>query len=76
VYPLFVATQPIDKIPLTVALQRLGRNVTTVTNTHAKIGELLDALFSMRPVSYEGKLAISSSQNFLFQNKEIGLKMA
>jgi hypothetical protein len=43
------------KFPLIVASQRLGRNVTAVTNTHATIEELLDASFSMRPVSYQGK---------------------
>jgi hypothetical protein len=48
--------------PPIVAVQRLCRNVTAVTNTHATIGELLDASFSMWPVSYQGKYAISSSQ--------------
>jgi hypothetical protein len=43
------------KIALIVARQRLGRNVTAVTNTHATIEELLDASFSMWPVSYQGK---------------------
>jgi hypothetical protein len=38
-----------------VARQRLGRNVTAVTNTRATIQELLDASFSMWPVSYQGK---------------------
>jgi hypothetical protein len=52
--------------PPIVARQRLGRNVTAVTNTHATIHELLYALFSMWPVSYQRKQAISSSQNFLF----------
>jgi hypothetical protein len=33
--------------PLIVARQRLGRNVTAVTNTHATIEKLLDASFSM-----------------------------
>jgi hypothetical protein len=62
---------------LIVARQRIGRNVTAVTNTHATLGVLLDASFSLWPVSYEGKQAISSSQNFLyfFQNKEIWLKI-
>jgi hypothetical protein len=54
------------KIHLIVATQWLDRNVTTVTNTHATIEELLDASFSMWSVSYQGKLAIISSQNFLF----------
>jgi hypothetical protein len=53
-------------IPPIVARQRLGRNVTAVTNTYATIEELLDASFSMRSVSYQGKQAISSSQSFLF----------
>jgi hypothetical protein len=50
-------------IPLIVARQRLGKSVTAVMNTHAKIEELLDSLFLMWPVSYQGKKAISSSQN-------------
>jgi hypothetical protein len=41
-------------VPPIVARQRLGRNVTAVTNTHATIDELLDASFSMWPVSYQG----------------------
>jgi hypothetical protein len=40
--------------PPIVGRQRLGKNVTTAKNTHATI-ELLDASFSMRPVSYQGK---------------------
>jgi hypothetical protein len=56
-----VAKQRLGKNHLIVA--RLGRNVTAVTNTHATIEELFDASFSM---SYQGKYAISSSQNFLF----------
>jgi hypothetical protein len=36
------------------ARQRLIRNVTAVTNTHAARDELLDT-FSMWPVSYQGK---------------------
>jgi hypothetical protein len=38
-----------------VARQRLVRNVTAVTNTHAIIEELLGASFLMCPVSYQGK---------------------
>jgi hypothetical protein len=49
-----------------VARQRLGRNVTAVTNTHATIEELLDASFSMWPLSHQVKQAIRSSHNFLF----------
>jgi hypothetical protein len=41
--------------PPDVARQRLGRNVTAVTNTHEKIEELLVASISMWPVSYQGK---------------------
>jgi hypothetical protein len=37
------------KISPIVASQRLGRNVTALTNTHAAV-ELLDASFSMCPV--------------------------
>jgi hypothetical protein len=44
------ATIEEGKNPFTIARQRLGRNVTAVTNTHATIEELLDALFSMWPV--------------------------
>jgi hypothetical protein len=62
--PLIVARQRLGKSPLIVARQRLGknhpivarqrlvRNVTAVTNMHATIEELLDASFSMWPVSY------------------------
>jgi hypothetical protein len=64
--PLIVARQRLSKNPPTVARQRPGRNVTAVTNTYATIEELLDASFSMWPVSYQGKYAISYSQNFLF----------
>jgi hypothetical protein len=52
-------------VPPIVARQRLGTNVTVVTNTHATIEELLDASFPMWLVSYRGKKAIGSSQNFL-----------
>jgi hypothetical protein len=53
--PPIVARQRLGKNPPIVARQRLGRNVTAVTNTHATIEELLDASFSMWPVSYQGK---------------------
>jgi hypothetical protein len=53
--PLIVARQQFFKNSLIVASQRLGRNVTAVKNTHATIGELLDASFSMWLVSYQGK---------------------
>jgi hypothetical protein len=64
--PPVVARQRTDKIRFIVARQRLGRSVTPVTNTRATIEELLDAQFLMWPVSYQGKEAISSSQNFLY----------
>jgi hypothetical protein len=51
---LIVARRRLGKNPLIVVRQRLGRNVTAVTNTHAAIEELLDASFSMWPVSYQG----------------------
>jgi hypothetical protein len=44
VYPI-VDRQRLGKNPPTVARQRLDRNVTAVTNTHATIEELLDASF-------------------------------
>jgi hypothetical protein len=53
--PLMVAGQRFGKNPLVVARKRLGKNVTAVTNTHATIEELLDASFSMWPVTYQGK---------------------
>jgi hypothetical protein len=62
---LIVASQRLGKNPLIVARQRLSRNVNAVTNTQAAIEELLDASFSMWPVSYHGKQA-NSSLNFLF----------
>jgi hypothetical protein len=42
--------------PPIVARQRLGKNVTAAINTHATIEELLDTSFSMRSVSYQGKV--------------------
>jgi hypothetical protein len=64
--PLIVARQWLGKYPPIVARQRPGRNIAVVTNTHATIEELLDGSFSMWPVSYQGKYAISSSENFLY----------
>jgi hypothetical protein len=46
--------------------QRLGKDVTAVTNTDASLEELLDASFSMRSVSYQRKEEMRSSKNFLF----------
>jgi hypothetical protein len=67
-FPPIVASQQLGKNSPIVARQRLCKNVTGVTNTHAKIVEFLDLSFSMWPVLYEGKQAISSSQNFVFLN--------
>jgi hypothetical protein len=53
--PLIVARQGLGKNPPIVTRQRLGRNVTAVTNAHATLEELSDALFSMWPMSYQGK---------------------
>jgi hypothetical protein len=53
--PLIVARQRLGKNPPIVARQQLGRNVTAVTNTLATIEELLEASFSMWPVSYKEK---------------------
>jgi hypothetical protein len=53
--PLIVTRQRLDKNPPIVARQRLGKNVTAATNTQATIEELLDASFSMRCASYQGK---------------------
>jgi hypothetical protein len=53
--PLIVARQRLVKDPFIVARQRLCRNVTAVINTQATIEELLDASFSMWPMSYQGK---------------------
>jgi hypothetical protein len=53
--PLFVARQQLGKNVPIVARQRLGRNVAAVTDTRATTEELLDASFSMWPVSYQGK---------------------
>jgi hypothetical protein len=55
VYPPIFARQRLGKNLPIFARQRLGRNVTAVTNTHATIEEILDAWFSMWPVSYQGK---------------------
>jgi hypothetical protein len=41
---------------LTVARQRLGKNVTATTNTHTR-EELLEVSFSIWPVSYQMKVS-------------------
>jgi hypothetical protein len=53
--PLIVARQRPGRNPSIVSRQWLGRKFTAITNTHATVEELLDASFSMWPVSYRGK---------------------
>jgi hypothetical protein len=55
VYPPLVARQRLSKSLSSVARQRLSKNFAAATNTHATIGELLDALSAMRSVSHQGK---------------------
>jgi hypothetical protein len=54
-------------IPPIVARQRLGKNVTAATNTHAKIEELLEASFSMPSVSYQRKVSDYFFPELLFK---------
>jgi hypothetical protein len=54
VYHPIVAKQRLGKTLPTVARQWLGKNVTAVTNAHAKT-ELLEASFSVQYVSHQGK---------------------
>jgi hypothetical protein len=56
VYPRIVARQRLGKNFLIVDRQRLSKNVTAATNTHATIEELLDTSFSVRTVSYQGEV--------------------
>jgi hypothetical protein len=42
--------------PTIVTTQRLSKNVTAATNTHATIEELLKSSFSMRSVSHQWKV--------------------
>jgi hypothetical protein len=55
-------------LPPIVARQQIGVNVTAATNTYENIEELLDASFSMWPLSYQRKYTINSFQNFLLLN--------
>jgi hypothetical protein len=50
-----VARQHLCKNIPTVARQQLGVNFIGATNTQKTIEELLDALFSMLSVSFQGK---------------------
>jgi hypothetical protein len=52
--PHIIARQRLGKNPHIAARQHLDRNVTVVSNTYATVEELLDASFSMWPVSYQG----------------------
>jgi hypothetical protein len=52
--------------PPVVARQRLRKYVAAATNTHATLEEFY-ASFSVRSVSPERKVAISSSQDFLLK---------
>jgi hypothetical protein len=62
-----VARQRLGKDPSMIARKRLGKNVTATMNTQAAIQGSVDALFSMRSMSHQGKLVIGSFQNlFLF----------
>jgi hypothetical protein len=69
VYLLLFVWQRLGKNPPIVARQWLRKNITPVMNTQPTKEELSDASFSMRSVSYQGKQAISSSQNFLYNNR-------
>jgi hypothetical protein len=42
--------------PTLLTRQRLGKNIIAATNIRAAIEQLLDASFSMRSVSYQGKV--------------------
>jgi hypothetical protein len=53
----------------TVVMQRLGKNVTAATNTHA-VEELLDASFPVMSCRMTGKQVISFSLNLLFENNK------
>jgi hypothetical protein len=46
----------LNAIPLFVARQRLGKNITAAKNTQATIEELLDESFSMWCVSYQREI--------------------
>jgi hypothetical protein len=57
-----------------ISLLLLGRGSIKMSPWQ-RVEEMLDMSFSVRSVSYQGKLMISYSQNFFFQNKESSLKM-
>jgi hypothetical protein len=49
---LINASHQYVRLHVYVSRQQLGTNVTAAMKTHATIEQLLDALFSMRSVSY------------------------
>jgi hypothetical protein len=51
--------------PLLVARQRLGKNITAATNTHATIEELFDASFSVRCLSYQSRRLVPTRTFFI-----------
>jgi hypothetical protein len=53
--------------PASFARQRLGKNVTAATNTHARMEECWTRRFVCYPCRIKGKQRMSSSQNFLLR---------
>jgi hypothetical protein len=56
--------------PIVVAMQLLGKIVTTAKNTHATIDALVDASFSMWSVSYQRKVGNYFFLELLFTNAQ------
>jgi hypothetical protein len=54
-----------------VARQRLAKNVTASTNSHATIEELLDASFHMHSVMYQRKVGDLFFPEFLVSFEEV-----
>jgi hypothetical protein len=69
-----VTRQRLGKHPLIDARQRLDRNVTAVTNTHAAIEELLDASFSMWPCRIKESRILVLPRTFCFKIRKVGQK--
>jgi hypothetical protein len=55
VYPLIIATQRLGKKETTIVAKQRLTEVIAATNTHVKIEDLLNVLFSIRSVSYQEK---------------------
>jgi hypothetical protein len=68
--PLSLLENGSVKMSPILARQRLGRNVSAVTNTHAKIYEFLEASISMWPVSYQGKCLVLPRTSF--EKRKVG----